>query len=354
MPRDANGTYTLPDGLPQPKTSISSAWMNTTLNDIKDALTESASVDGSVTPEMFANDPIGFQVKMGVRDQFLELIARTDALMARNDAEIGSISSHALLSGTPAHNLVCNGSTVSRVTYAALFAKIGTTFGAGDGSTTFGLPDLRSEWLKGWDHGRGVDPGRSLNSPQAARTQTHTHAGSTGNAGTHSHTATTASSGSHDHSASTSTAGAHTHTYSGNTGNNSVGHTHAFSMTTDTEPAHSHTFSAPNILSSASANVIIDAIGSGAGPATSTSGSHTHTASGTSGGASADHTHTFSGTAQSAGDHTHAVTFNDSASHTHTLTTAVAAGHTHTITVSTTGFENRIRSVALLPCIKFE
>lgn len=44
----------------------------------------------------------------------------------------------------PTGYLLCNGATVSRTTYAALFAIIGTAFGAGDGSTTFALPDLRS------------------------------------------------------------------------------------------------------------------------------------------------------------------------------------------------------------------
>jgi len=42
----------------------------------------------------------------------------------------------------PTGFLVCDGSNVSRTTYAALFAVIGTTYGSGDGSTTFGLPDL--------------------------------------------------------------------------------------------------------------------------------------------------------------------------------------------------------------------
>jgi microcystin-dependent protein len=45
--------------------------------------------------------------------------------------------------------LVCNGANVSRTTYAALFAKIGTTFGTGDGSTTFTLPDLNNEFIRG-------------------------------------------------------------------------------------------------------------------------------------------------------------------------------------------------------------
>lgn len=46
--------------------------------------------------------------------------------------------------------LVCNGATVSRTTYADLFSVIGTTFGAGDGSTTFKLPDYRGDFLRGY------------------------------------------------------------------------------------------------------------------------------------------------------------------------------------------------------------
>lgn len=49
----------------------------------------------------------------------------------------------------PSHCLACDGSAVSRTTYAALFAAIGTTWGAGDGSSTFNLPDLRNEWVQG-------------------------------------------------------------------------------------------------------------------------------------------------------------------------------------------------------------
>ena len=63
--------------------------------------------------------------------------------------------------------LKCNGSAVSRTTYARLFAKIGTTFGAGDGSTTFNVPDLRGLFIRGLDEGRGLDSGRVLGSYQA-------------------------------------------------------------------------------------------------------------------------------------------------------------------------------------------
>lgn len=75
----------------------------------------------------------------------------------------------------PAGWLECNGALVSRAAYAALFAVIGTTYGAGDGSTTFKLPDLRGEFLRGWDHGRGVDNGRAFGSAQADAFKSHRH-----------------------------------------------------------------------------------------------------------------------------------------------------------------------------------
>ena len=71
----------------------------------------------------------------------------------------------------PTGYLKANGANVSRTTYAALFAAIGTTFGSGDGSTTFGLPDLRGEFLRGWDDGRGVDSGRVFGSAQLDQMQ---------------------------------------------------------------------------------------------------------------------------------------------------------------------------------------
>ena len=75
----------------------------------------------------------------------------------------------------PSGYLECDGSAVSRTTYATLFAVIGETFGGGDGSTTFNLPDLRGEFVRGWDHGRGVDSGRSRGSWQDQDVQPHSH-----------------------------------------------------------------------------------------------------------------------------------------------------------------------------------
>lgn len=62
--------------------------------------------------------------------------------------------------------LKCNGQAVSRTTYATLFSAIGTTFGIGDGSTTFNVPDLRGEFVRGWDDERGVDSVRTFGSAQ--------------------------------------------------------------------------------------------------------------------------------------------------------------------------------------------
>ena len=71
--------------------------------------------------------------------------------------------------------LKANGAAVSRTAYAALFAAIGTTYGAGDGRSTFNLPDLRGEFIRGWDDGRGVDTGHLFGSAQADAMRQHYH-----------------------------------------------------------------------------------------------------------------------------------------------------------------------------------
>ncbi|WP_224826296.1 phage tail protein [Cognatishimia sp. MH4019] len=68
-----------------------------------------------------------------------------------------------------------NGAELARDTYPELFAIIGTSFGVGDGATTFNLPDLRGEFLRGWDDGRGVDSGRVFGSSQQDAMQDHNH-----------------------------------------------------------------------------------------------------------------------------------------------------------------------------------
>ena len=79
-------------------------------------------------------------------------------------------------STAPTGYLECSGAAVSRSTYAALFAVTSTTFGVGDGSTTFNLPNLRGEFVRGWDNGRGVDASRAFGSAQSDEFESHRHA----------------------------------------------------------------------------------------------------------------------------------------------------------------------------------
>ena len=75
----------------------------------------------------------------------------------------------------PTGYLEADGAAVSRTTYSDLFAAIGTQYGIGDGSTTFNLPDLRGEFIRGLDSGRGVDSGRVLGSAQSEEIKSHQH-----------------------------------------------------------------------------------------------------------------------------------------------------------------------------------
>ena len=137
------------------------------------------------------------------------------------------------MNSAPTGYLKCNGAAVSRATYSDLFTAIGTTFGAGDGSTTFNLPDLRGEWVRGWDDGRGVDSGRVFGSTQSEMIGPHNHtatttgtfSGTSNTTGAHTHTVPAesgagagtgaANSIQTSSSISTSSAGDHSHTVSG-------------------------------------------------------------------------------------------------------------------------------------------
>lgn len=92
----------------------------------------------------------------------------------QDDTTVGSVAAFAA-NTPPAGWLKANGATVSRTTYADLFARIGVTFGAGNGTTTFTLPDMRGEFIRGWDDGRGVDAARIFGSAQGDEFRTHHH-----------------------------------------------------------------------------------------------------------------------------------------------------------------------------------
>lgn len=132
----------------------------------------------------------------------------------------------------PSGYLECDGSAVSRTTYADLFALISSTYGAGDGSTTFNLPDYRGQFLRGFDNGAGEDPdvtsrtdrgdgivGDNIGTKQDFDFAQHLHNHSLRNV-------VTANAGNHNHSLSgliyTNTIGNHSHYTSAETINTST------------------------------------------------------------------------------------------------------------------------------------
>lgn len=144
-----------------------------------------------------------------------------------------------------AKSLLANGQAVSRVTYKSYFEKVGTTYGAGDGATTFNIPDVRGRFILG-----------------VAASGTGAVLGETGGDIDHTHTA-----GSHTHSISsdgggtTSSDGDHSHSVTGTTGTASTtftgdppfgvpiiasDHVHDVTGSTNSTGAHSHTFGGHN------------------------------------------------------------------------------------------------------------
>ena len=87
---------------------------------------------------------------------------------------VGTILAHAA-NTPPTGFLECNGSNISRSTYATLFSTISTTFGVGDGSSTFALPDLRGQFIRGWANTGSTDASRVFGSTQTDQNKNHTH-----------------------------------------------------------------------------------------------------------------------------------------------------------------------------------
>lgn len=173
--------------------------------------------------------------------------------------------------------LICDGSAVSRTTYASLFNIIGITYGEGNGSTTFNLPDLRNMFI------RGIDASRAIGSIQQDQNKSHNHTGSIASAGNHVHSASTSISadGNHSHVGSTSAGGEHIHAVPGRQ------------------------------------NEDIDTGGVAAGGSSITAYEST----------------------TSAGNHSHSISTNVAGNHAHAASTSIAAAgaHTHAVTINNNG-----------------
>lgn len=211
-----------------------------------------------------------------------------------SDSMTGMVAGFSM-SWPPEGWLRCNGAAVSRTTYARLFAMLGAHYGAGDGLTTFNLPDMRGLFPRGWDDGRGVDPSRAFGTFQDM--MIHSHA----------HTASAAAVGDHLHAAWTDAQGNHVHR-----------------TWTDAQGNHSHSApSAPGIGQGAGGPNTIQQ--SGGAHETSWAGNHAHNVG-----------------MDAAGHHAHNVGVGGGGAHTHGVTVAAAGGT-----------ETRPKNLALLFCIKY-
>lgn len=111
------------------------------------------------------------------KDYIVGLIGSVQADLANQISNIrtvpaGSVFYVAMLD-VPVGYLVCNGASLSTTSYPSLFAAIGYTYGGTGG--TFNLPDLRGQFIRGWDAGRGLDPSRAFGSAQSDDFKSHKH-----------------------------------------------------------------------------------------------------------------------------------------------------------------------------------
>lgn len=161
----------------------------------------------------------------------------------------------------PDGTMVGDGSTLLRTDFPALWEWVATVsgnlaatqaakqagqYGPGDGATTFSIPDYRGLFRRGFDDGRGLDPGRVFGTLQQDQNKAHTHSGTAASAGAHTHTGTALSAGGHSHTASTGSDAGGTLVARGQrnaqtrTVTNSAGaHTHNLSI--NSSGAHTHT-----------------------------------------------------------------------------------------------------------------
>lgn len=241
--------------------------------------------------------------------------------------------------------LLCNGAAVSRAAYDKLFAAIGTTYGVGNGSTTFNLPDLVGYFIKGGtpDGAKNADTTKPNGLAVISDNANHGHSGSSGNqSATHNHTVTASSgnqSANHNHNVTASSGNQsadHSHSVTASSSGRSASHTHSIASS----GAHDHYgyYVSGVALNSGGSYSLFCANDTGATwKINTTTGAHTHS----TGNESADHSHTITTSCGGvSANHNHAITTscgNVSADHNHVITPScgnASADHNHAITVT--------------------
>lgn len=240
MPRNSSGVYSLASAAFSPNTIISSAAVNADFNDIATALTQSLATTGVSTmtgPILASNGTAaapGYTFT-GSTTTGMYLAGTNQIGFTTNGSQSFTVNSNSSVTFNnavsftgnvtgvipvgavvdfaspfiPALWYLCFGQAVSRTTFSALFTAIGTTYGAGDGSTTFNLPDYRGRVLAGLDSMGGVAAGRIGTVVTDSGTIVGTTLGSTG--GSSTHVQATGELATHSHSNSLTDPG-HTHT----------------------------------------------------------------------------------------------------------------------------------------------
>ena len=131
----------------------------------------------------------------------------SSALSATGAVPIGVVNPFAG-ANAPAGWLLCFGQAVSRTQYPVLFSTLSTTYGVGDGSTTFNIPDMRGRAVAGVDNMGGTDAGRlSIANTLGTTTGAETVTITSGNLPVHTHAI------NHDHGAFNTTGGEGNHTH---------------------------------------------------------------------------------------------------------------------------------------------
>jgi microcystin-dependent protein len=235
---------------------------------------------------------------------------------------IGSVIGWALTSSVPTGWLECDGSSVSRTTYAELFAVIGTTYGAGDGSTTFTLPNFNGKHLRGTTQANllGTSIGSNTASvpvPEHSHDMDHAHGMQHYHSVDHEHNTTVGNqSANHSHT--------HPHVHNATTGNQSANHTHSITHnhTANTSNSGSHFHSGWTDRLAVGPNGNYDIVRSRYWTeqyTTNNAGSDRITGTGNAANPSND------------GNHAHSVVFNAQVTHN---SGGQSAGHTHNLTTS--------------------
>jgi microcystin-dependent protein len=167
----------------------------------------------------------------------------------------------------PSGWLLCFGQAISRSTYSALFDVIGETYGVGDGSTTFNVPDLRGRVVAGQDDMGGSSANRLTDQSGGLNGDT---LGATGGSETHTLTSGQLASHTHSFSATSSSDGAHQHHVANNDSDTSS--LEASETVVATRSAGDNSSYGLSGTSTAADRGLTDS-----------AGAHTHTVSGTSG-----------------------------------------------------------------------